>query len=159
MKRNINVTFRFEYNSTGSDWKPSYKDQVIDLIKVVNANPNFGTLKRVVLSVDGGIETPISPMQEGSPTANLTKTFQFCSECPNVSYCATQGKCTVADRVRLSETSFPGELAIRLQARYRILDIVTARAIVDEALKQAMYDKYSVAPEAKKKITKRKATK
>lgn len=137
---------RFELETLGKNYHNGFNMQVLDLVRVVNANPNLGKLRGVETTADGGKPTSLSIFQEGAPVANVPRQFTRCAQCPNPSYCITQGMCTVAERVRLSETKFPGELALLLQSRIRTMDIVTVRAIVDEALKDAMYDKYSLAP-------------
>jgi hypothetical protein len=145
-KHFVMVTIGFAVETDASNksvWRNTFKRHLIDLTKVINANPFFGKMFRVDLAYDGGAPHKIKTDATGAPTANVVQVFTRCKDCKNPSYCTTQGWCSVAERVRLSETRFPDVLAASLVKHVPKMQPDLAADVVRSALKEALFEKYS----------------
>lgn len=105
MKRHCTIALTFDVETKdwgGRDWRGRFARQCRDVVRAVNAMPKLdGKIMSAYLTYDDmALPTHINPTERGAPIAGASQVFQYCAECPNRSYCATQGFCA---RVRAAK--------------------------------------------------------
>lgn len=101
--KRVVVTLVFDVDPKNDPaWFKIFNDHVVDLLKHANAMPGLGVLVNATSTpgVAGTSDSKLNVNVKGVPTAGAPKSFTFCSDCPNTSWCRTQGHCERAVKLR-----------------------------------------------------------
>jgi len=108
MANRVIVTLQFDVNAHGNkQWFNVFNEHAVDLLKHANEMPGLGLLVNATSTRASGVGDVrrLNVNVRGVPTAGAPKIFTFCADCPNTSWCRTQGHCERAALMRLRDAN------------------------------------------------------